>query len=950
MKYLFNLLLIRTQLLFILLITSYSVFGQIFDVEQTPPDIKWRQINTENFQLIFSEEFENEAQELATKLDGFILATAASLQTKPRKISILLQNRLIESNGFVRLAPRGSEFYTTPPQQGDFQAWLDMLAIHELRHVVQMDKLTGTLRAPFFEQLAFALYGIILPAWFFEGDAVVAETELTQSGRGRLPAWEMPFRTNLLEGRRFTYQKDYMGSFRDITPGFYEMGYFMVDKMQRDYGPDFIESLMTRMGRNLIRPYNFSQSLRRATRHNTRQWHAETVKELAERWRLQQEENSPEAYPTFPLVPTRKPQSWLLPHRLPNGEILALHRSAEAVPALVLLDSSGNQKHLIHVGRQTHPNYAYRDGRVVWDEVRTHSRYTKQSYNVINIYDLKTRKHRQLTHRSRLFSPTLSPDGTKVATVEIDRSNRVSLVVLNTTDGTETDRFPAPQNVLLRTPFFDESGTRIAAVAVSNQGATLVELDLETGNYSQLLDWATQQIERPVYDEADIIFKAHTNGIDNIYRLNGATSSIVPLTNVAYGAFNPAIDRANNTLLFNQYQVDGYRISWKKLDESTIQHTPKNPAFDLTANRRPLTDFHGKTASDTVVSEKWASTRYHEAKNLINFHSLSFSDGNPTDLSDFKTGIYWLSDNLLNTMQIRMGYDYDPDIRTHNYGASLTYQRFFPKFAVAYRDRGQVGTARIQNTDSLLALRWREQVTTLRMDVPLVFYRLNQVYTTGISMGTSYTHRYRLNRPESDGRFPDHVAFPMSYLAYFNRNNRRSMLDLAPRWGQNLSATYRHLPFAGNGDGKAFSFRSAFYFPGIVRNHSLRARFNYQSVSGMYTGLNEIPLVSGFDQLPPSLVTNTLLVDYRLPLAYPDWSIGPLAFIKRLKGILFADFENLGEGLSHQPRTYGAELRMDMNLLRFYLPIFDVGARLVIANDAAAPRRAFVTYSIAYSY
>lgn len=941
---------IRTLLTILLTITSYYVFGQIFDVEQTPTNVKWRQINTENFQLIFPEEVESEARRLASELDSMIASASESLGKSPRKISIVLQSRLVESNGFVRLAPRGSEFYTTPPQQGDSQDWLDMLAIHELRHVAQLDKLTGNLRAPFFEQLAFALYGITLPAWFFEGDAVVAETELSLSGRGRIPAWEMPFRTNLLTGHAFSYQKDYMGSLKDVTPGFYEMGYFMVDKMRRDYGPAFIDSLMTRMSRNLIRPYNLSQSLRRATGHNTRQWHAETVKELEQRWRSQLAGNSPKEYPVFPNTPPAKPQSWLLPQRLPDGRILALHRSASEVPALVLLDSLGRQKHLVNVGRQAFPHYAYSAGLVAWDEVRTHSRYTKQTYSVINLYDLKNQKYRQLTRRSRFFSPTLSPKGTRVAAVEIDRSNRASIVVLNTADGTETGRFPSPGNQLLRTPAFDETGSRIVATAISKQGATLVELSLETGEYTQLLNWTHQQIERPVYDGNDVIFKAHGNGIDNLYRLDSEGNAVFPITNVAYGAFNPAVDRANNALLFNHYQQDGQRISWVNLDEKAVHPRPENTYSPLKAHRRPVIDFVSKTQETTADAEKWASTRYSEAKNLVNFHSLSFSDGNPTSLSDFNTGIYWLSDNLLNTTQIRAGYDYDPDIRAHNYGASLTYQRFFPKFHLAYRDRGQVGTARIQNTDSLLALRWREQVTTLRMDIPLVFYRLNHVYTTGISMGTSYTNRYRLNRPELESRFPGHLAFPMSYLVYFNHNNRRSQLDLAPRWGQNLSATYRHLPFAGNQNGTAFSFRSAFYFPGIARNHSLQARFNYQVVSGMYSGLNEIPLVSGFDQLQPSLVTNTLLFNYRMPLAYPDWGIGPLAFVKRLKGGVFADFQNVGKGEPFSPRTYGAELRADLNLLRFYLPVFDVGAKLVIANEASAPRRAFVTYSLAYSY
>lgn len=944
-------LFIRLLITLLLSISLHSSFGQIFDVEQAPPSIKWRQINTENFQLIFAEEMEKEALLIGNKIDHMISLASKSLDVTPRKISIILQSRLVESNGFVQLAPRRSEFHTTAPQHGDYQNWLDLLAIHELRHIAQMDKLTGNLKAPFFEQLALAIYGVTLPAWFFEGDAVLTETALTDGGRGRLPSWEMPFRTNLLTGRNFSYQKDYMGSFRDITPGFYEMGYFMVEKMERDYGPDFLESLMTRMAKNLIRPYNFSQSLQKVTGYNTRHWHEETVTELEQKWQAQLTLNAPDTYPLFPDKETKMPESWLLPHRLPNGNIVSLYRSGRNVTALVSLDTSGTQTWLTNVGIQTFPNFSYNAGLVVWDELRTHPRYTKQTYSIVNILDLDSRQYRQLTARSRFFSPTLSPTGDLIATVEIDRTNRVSIVLLSTVDGSEIDRFPAPQNVLLRTPKFNENGDKIITVAVSNQGSALVELTPKTGEYAMMSSWDKQQIERPTYHGNNIIFKAHYNGIDNIYYLNRDTGIVSPLTNVAYGAFNPAVDTVNNTLLFNQYQHDGYRIS-----QIALGHTTFQPGFEKRLSQEhpfslPLSPHDSETTLNQADTTKWASTRYNEVKNLFNFHSLSFSNGSPTDIANFKAGLYWHSDNLLNTMQVRVGYDYDPEIRTHNYGASLSYQRFFPKFSISYRDRGQTGTARLQHMpDTLLALRWREQVTTVRMDIPLVFYRLNQVYTMGFSTSTSYTNRYQLNLPELEGHFVNHIAFPMSYLFYFNRNNRRSQLDLMPRWGQNLSLTYRHLPFDGNRDGTALSFRSTFYFPGIVRNHGLRARFNYQTVSGIYQGLHEIPLVSGFSALDPSRVDNTLLLDYQMPLAYPDWTIGPIAYIKRLKGGFFADFQNIGRGAPFQPRTYGAELRADMNLLRFYLPVFDVGIKLVMANEVAASRRPFITYSIGYNY
>src|SRR5690606_10316312 len=249
-------LIIRCVMLTLSCFYSHNAIPQIFNGDQYPPSVKWREIQTENLQLIYPSEFEDKAQELAGKLLKLRRRVGATLGKEPRKISIILQNQTVESNGNVQLAPRHSEFYTMPPQQGDFQEWMDNVAIHELRHVVQFDKLTGYLRAPFFEQLALAIYGVTLPSWFFEGDAVVAETALTTAGRGRLPSWEMPFRTNLLNGKNYSYQKNYIGSLKSITPGFYELGYFLTSGLQKAYGETIVDSLMTRMAKLPIRPYN----------------------------------------------------------------------------------------------------------------------------------------------------------------------------------------------------------------------------------------------------------------------------------------------------------------------------------------------------------------------------------------------------------------------------------------------------------------------------------------------------------------------------------------------------------------------------------------------------------------------------------------------------------------------------------------------------------------------
>src|SRR5690606_25758514 len=149
--------------LFITLITSCKIFSQIIDDEQAHADIKWRQIDTENFRLIFPSSFENAAQKLAAQLPTLQRQSRENLNVSPPKITLILQGNHINQNGFVQLAPRKSELLPVPSSTADNYNWLPNLALHELRHVAQYEKLTGRIKAPFLEQLAFALYGLNLP-------------------------------------------------------------------------------------------------------------------------------------------------------------------------------------------------------------------------------------------------------------------------------------------------------------------------------------------------------------------------------------------------------------------------------------------------------------------------------------------------------------------------------------------------------------------------------------------------------------------------------------------------------------------------------------------------------------------------------------------------------------------------------------------------------------------
>lgn len=924
---------IRCLLSFIFIIISPYSFSQIFEFEQSPPSVKWEQINTPLFKLIYPEELNADAQAMANLLDTTIHTLNYSIGTNPRKIPIILHNRGVESNGFVQLAPRRSELFTTPPQHADPAPWLYTLPIHEYRHVVQMDKLTGSIRPPF-ELVGMAFFGIALPSWFYEGDAVGMETLLTPAGRGRLPSWEMAMRTNALSGKTFTYAKNYLGSLKDITPGYYQLGYFMNTKIRRDYGPGILDSILTRMSKNPLRPYNFSSSLKHYTGFNTRQWHHQTLLELQQKWKAQIAASQPINYPELALTDTTIWTDFLFPQAVVGDTLIALRQTPLSVNDIVILSPSGIVKEVFKTGMQTYPNFSYSSGKITWDEIRYDKRFHKRSFNVINLYDIRHKKYKQLTHKTRLFSPVLSHDGSKIAAVEIDLGNRVSLIVLDAVTGHEITRIPSPKNALLQTPSFHPTGKKIIATEIANQGAGIIEFNLIDSSTTILLAPTYQQIERPIYVNDHIIYKAHCNGIDNIYSLQPQTKEIFQLSNAPFGAFNPSYDHSSTTLWFNNYQPYGYQISQIQLDNSSPQPLDEvdNTFIDyfkpLLAREKPIIN------TDSINEKKFPTSPYNELSNLFNFHSVSIGSDDFHSVGDLKLGALLLSDNLLNTLSVRIGAAYDQTIHRPEYTASLSYRRFLPIFNLEYRNSGVLSGIKLKPNDpTFTSVRWRENVFKASVQIPLRFNRMNQIYQTGFTIGSSYTHRYQLNVPELQDRFIENLEFPLSYGFYFNKNTRKSLWDLAPKWGQNLSLNLHHFPFGKQSEGKAFTLKSTFYFPGLFSNHSIRAQFNYQYHDGSFLYTNAIPMVNGYDQLQASQPANTFLVDYRFPIAYPDWTIGPIAYIRRVKGGLFYNVEDLGTAPHFHPRTLGVEIRADLNLLRFFLPIVDVGAKAIYVNE-----------------
>jgi hypothetical protein len=320
----------------------------------------------------------------------------------------------------------------------------------------------------------------------------------------------------------------------------------------------------------------------------------------------------------------------------------------------------------------------------------------------------------------------------------------------------------------------------------------------------------------------------------------------------------------------------------------------------------------------------------------------------PNNSGDYNFGLKLKSDNKLNTFSFYSAYRFNNGLKKSEYLAGFSYKRFYPILDVSYLNRARLVYQKSSSGSEFIPVSWRDNGISADITVPFVFNRLNKIYSLEIKTGTSYTKRYDTrNTPVN---FSNSINFPVESQLNLSANNRLSAFDLAPKWGQNIFVNLRSFPLTNKLSGEFFTLQSIFFFPGLARNHSFQASFNYQHANGVYELNIDIPRISGYNHIPPAAgLRNTLLLDYRFPLFYPDWEIGPLAYIKRLKGGFFADFENVGKGNAFAPRTYGAELRADVNFLRFYLPGFDVSGKLILVNEKPG-QNPILEAGITYSY
>ncbi|MBN2613745.1 MAG: hypothetical protein JXB00_19465 [Bacteroidales bacterium] len=934
---------IQSGIILFLYFHSFMSLAQL----QPPPSLRWYKISTPGYRVFFPKGLENEALKAASLMD-YITEIVPGFYDKPRKpVSLYLHNQTVTANGYVALAPRHMAWFIHASQDVDMLGssdWLNTLALHEYRHVVQFDylnrNLTLFLTTLFGEAgLSFASLWAV-PMWYYEGDAISSETLFGRQGRGRLPAFEMEMKATFAgSGNRYTYNQAYLRSYRRHIPNHYYLGYYMHTHVSNNYGVEKWPLVMERVTKNPFSPYSFSTGLKKVTGANLKNTYKNTFNDLIPRWE--------ESYKPLPAniqpLPFKKSKvytNYRYGHFLEDSTLVSLKFGMADAPSLVLINNQGKEKVLRGLNNS---DFISSNGRLIaWCTVERDARYGMRDFSDIMLYDHEYGTIKRLTYKSKYVSPAVSPSGKMIAAVYYNPDRTYRLDILNASDGSLVKSFSFEGYI--RTPSWSHDEKQLVFTLASDNLISLVTLNLETGEENKVISATDENISKPVFRNDFILFVSSARGNNEVHAINPANNKRYIALAGGYGFFNPSQTDNTDEIVIESYTPDGYRLySWvPDFSEFEVFEKPvkTNHFINPTVEKGNYSDIF----KDFVPANKdFKIKRYNLFTDGLKLHSWAILPSNhgvqgivyindPLSVAGFTAGIHY-NQNEQNTFQY-LGFN---------------YSGFFPIVSVQLANGNRTLFRDESDNATVNFYQWAENSLSADIFVPLNISFEAMVSNVEFSGGYDYIFIRNMDEQYKDifdignGSFGSLNA-GFSFIAY----KQKALRDIYPSTGISLNAGYyRTLP-ASDYKGSLLSLSGTLFLKGLLKHHSLRLQMAYESQDPGETGdagyiySSEVLFYRGYENIFTNRITK-ISADYSLPLAYPDLGLGSVLYIKRIRANLFTD---MGKGessnFSREYFSFGADLIFDVNFFRF-LPEIDLGIGAVYAKNEGTTVR-FVAF------
>jgi hypothetical protein len=882
----------------ILLFSGRFVSAQYYETGQDPASLKWKQIKTGRFTVIYPEIYESLGKDYAKSLDEAYSKLISIFPEKKFNIPVVIHNFSIQSNGYVAWAPKRMELYPTPEQNTIPLATEKQLAIHELAHVFQMETLNQGFSKGMSLLLGEQFTGVVaalLPSWLLEGDAVFAESILTESGRGRNPSFQKQLKALFVDNRKFyNYDKILNGSFKDFVPDNYESGFQMVTwAMHSD--PQIWNKVLkfTAQQPFTLNPVNISLTKDAGLRKKTL-WN-QTYDTLRAIWTKDVEENNPVPYKVANPDKHEKYINYYSPVYAGCDSIIAIRTSLSLPSSFVLINPTQKTEKRIHTPGQMYPYFiSYAKGKLVWVEILPDPRWENREYSVIKIMDIKSSKVIRLSSKTRYLAASISPDGSKIVAVENTVTNVNSLVVIDTGTGLVLNSLRTPDNVYIQHPQWSDDGNRVTVIFLSEEGEGIMSFQLQKNQWETLIDVSRNDLQSSFLRNDSLFYISSSTGTDNIF-VRTPDKKTFALSRSRFGTID--LSSEGNKLLFGDYTSLGNNIC------TTSSTLPEGQATDISSSSFLINNIDRKSESDTISNSfEYKPEPYRKWQHLFRFHSWMPFYANIQELSadpaSVRPGVTLLTQNSLSTLTSTIGYEYSADKR-NVFHSRVTWKGWYPVFE-SQLDYGTLAGISKMGHDVANPSNLQPGISFLNtVSLPLQFSSGKFSQFLQPSVSSDYLNDYIYLK--ETGKY-DYGQTIFTGRLYFSNYYKSAFRDIYPRWAQIVDFNYCIAPFDKMIYGSTVSLKTAFYFPGFLPNNGIKIKLETEKQDPekyLYANFSSLP--RGYTDIIAKEI-KFMSVDYVLPLLYPDFNIASLLYFKRIRSGLFYDYAS-GPGNSFYQYT-----------------------------------------------
>ena len=930
-----------------LLISLFLAHSNVLFAQQfggNPPSIRWMHIDTDTVRVIFPAGMQAQANRVANTVHHLSKFNRRSIGDRNAKVSITLQNQTTLSNGYVGLAPFRSEFFTTPPQSPYFVGgnWLDLLSIHEYRHVLQfVNGRVGITNLVYYltGELGWStLNSIAIPDWFWEGDAIVCETALTSQGRGRMPEFYNGFRALEFSGTRYNYQKVRNGSLRNFVPDHYQSGYLLCRYGREQYGNDFWKPVLRDAGRFRSLFYPFAASVKRYSGLSMGGFYQKAFSEYCAQWaKIPHDEKHIKTL----RLPDRRDNftGYRFPQYMSDSTIIAYKASYRTIGGFYVLYPDGRDERIVSQGLTFDSYFSYRNGMIAWAEIGFHERWGWRDYSNIILYDIHSGRRRKLTQRSRYFSPDISHDGQRIVVFTSSPDLRNALHILGADDGVLHKELPNPDNLYFSYPKWGPDDRDIYAIArIADGKNSIVRISTETGAITSLMPFTDRQIGILYPGEEFLYFSAAFSEVDNLCALRLSDNRIYRLSQRRLGAYEPVLHPHGDRLAYSEFAVDGQSILELKLDIETWEEV----AFDHIAGagimESPYVEMEGGDITSKIANLPYPERPFSQLTGLVNVHSWGLYFNDP----EYELAVQ--SDNVLNTLSIGLGGRYNRNQDNITWFFNALYGQLYPliRFETAFRPRDQVIAGNVVDesgnvVDQVnLKQSWWEM--ELRPGLVFPFNLSSGTYIRSLSPFAGYTFTRQFNNQLEQISGPE-VDLSGIQLSSVNRHsletgftfaNRRlrARQNIFPAWSQFVLLRIRQ---SVDGENVYQTFAdSEWTFPSFARNHNsvVQASWQRENPIAQYRFVDNFFYSRGYNR--PFYVDPEgnlffysdiykLGFNYHFPLIYPDLGVFGILYFYRLRVNGFFDHSQAFYASAREMyNSAGSELIFDTRIMNTY--------------------------------